>query len=166
MNLDSLSFTLSQISYLVASLSKKKYSQVIEDLTKVSWESFYLQYKKNFRKFRMSKWKWNIRHICIFVTNLNRKNKIRIHLILIENEQNLFHDLTSDGLLSTLIAAVKCRCVEIKCYVSFFTAGFFAWSGGGPSLASMSVFLSRLFWLHTKGSSSFSTKSSFTWTVC
>lgn len=36
MNLDSLSFTLSQISYLVASLTKKKYSQVIEDLTKVS----------------------------------------------------------------------------------------------------------------------------------
>lgn len=36
MNLDSLSFTLSQISYLVASLTKKKYSQVIGDLSKVS----------------------------------------------------------------------------------------------------------------------------------
>lgn len=46
MNLDSLSFTLSQISYLVASLSKKKYSQVIEDLTKVSKKVFIFTIKK------------------------------------------------------------------------------------------------------------------------
>ncbi|KAG5879168.1 hypothetical protein JTB14_029970 [Gonioctena quinquepunctata] len=35
MNLDSLSFTLSQISYLVATLTKKNYKQVVEDLTKL-----------------------------------------------------------------------------------------------------------------------------------
>lgn len=51
MNLDSLSFTLSQISYLVASLTKKKYSQVIEDLTKVS-KIHSILLIKNFRKFR------------------------------------------------------------------------------------------------------------------
>lgn len=43
MNLDSLSFTLSQISYLVASLTKKKYNQVIGDLTKVSFIRFILK---------------------------------------------------------------------------------------------------------------------------
>lgn len=36
MNLDSLSFTLSQISYLVGSLTKKNYKQVVTDLSKVS----------------------------------------------------------------------------------------------------------------------------------
>lgn len=36
MNLDSLSFTLSQISYLVASLTKRKYKQVAEELGEVS----------------------------------------------------------------------------------------------------------------------------------
>lgn len=36
MNLDSLSFTLSQISYLVASLTKKNYKEVVVDLQKVS----------------------------------------------------------------------------------------------------------------------------------
>lgn len=35
MNLDSLSFTLSQISYLVATLTKKNYKQVVGDLTKL-----------------------------------------------------------------------------------------------------------------------------------
>ncbi|KAJ8915845.1 hypothetical protein NQ315_004658 [Exocentrus adspersus] len=35
MNLDSLSFTLSQISYLVASLTKKNYKQVVGELTKL-----------------------------------------------------------------------------------------------------------------------------------
>ncbi|VEN55324.1 unnamed protein product, partial [Callosobruchus maculatus] len=35
MNLDSLSFTLSQISYSVATLTKKNYKQVVEDLTKL-----------------------------------------------------------------------------------------------------------------------------------
>ncbi|XP_018332618.1 CCR4-NOT transcription complex subunit 1 [Agrilus planipennis] len=35
MNLDSLSFTLSQISYLVASLTKKNYKQVVADLSKL-----------------------------------------------------------------------------------------------------------------------------------
>lgn len=37
MNLDSLSFTLSQISYLVASLTKKKYKQVAEELGEVGF---------------------------------------------------------------------------------------------------------------------------------
>lgn len=36
MNLDSLSFTLSQISYLVASLTKKNYKQVVTELSQVS----------------------------------------------------------------------------------------------------------------------------------
>ncbi|CAH1107243.1 unnamed protein product [Psylliodes chrysocephalus] len=35
MNLDSLSFTLSQISYLIATLTKKNYKQVVGDLTKL-----------------------------------------------------------------------------------------------------------------------------------
>lgn len=40
MNLDSLSFTLSQISYLIATLTKKNYKQVVGDLTKVSTIKF------------------------------------------------------------------------------------------------------------------------------
>ncbi|XP_072381588.1 CCR4-NOT transcription complex subunit 1-like [Diabrotica undecimpunctata] len=35
MNLDSLSFTLSQISYLIATLTKKNYKQVVGDITKL-----------------------------------------------------------------------------------------------------------------------------------
>lgn len=43
MNLDSLSFTLSQISYLVASLTKKNYEQVVAELSQVSFNNKLLE---------------------------------------------------------------------------------------------------------------------------
>lgn len=41
MNLDSLSFTLSQISYLVANLSKKNFEDSYQEISSVSIERLY-----------------------------------------------------------------------------------------------------------------------------